>query len=216
MLLYLTRHGETIWNTEGRVQGRKNSDLTQKGIKQAEALKLRFENIKFDKIYSSPSERALITAKTIVGDKPIIIDERLLEMGMGVWEGLKSSYLQERFPDEYKTYWEVPHLIKIEGMESIEELLNRTREFISDVVKSGVENALIISHGVTLKAIMHIWGNGSTEKFWENGFFKQTSVSIVKCDENLNGEIIAAYDTSHLSEEEISHFKVFSPPVQKS
>ena len=37
--VYITRHGETLWNIEGRMQGWKDSALTEKGIKQAEALR---------------------------------------------------------------------------------------------------------------------------------------------------------------------------------
>ncbi|MCL2874135.1 MAG: histidine phosphatase family protein [Defluviitaleaceae bacterium] len=206
MLIYLTRHGETVWNTEGRMQGRQNSDLTQKGIAQAEALQQRFAFAKFNKVYSSPSERALITAGMIAGDAPVIIDERLLELGMGEWEGLQVSYVKNEFPEDYKVYWETPHLSKINGMESFTEILKRTREFISDVTATDDENILIVSHGVTLKAIMHIWENGSVEKFWDGGFFKQTAVGIVKCDKQLNGEIIKCYDTSHLSDEEESSY----------
>ena len=40
MRIYLVRHGETIWNTEGRIQGWKNSNLTEKGIEDAKALKI--------------------------------------------------------------------------------------------------------------------------------------------------------------------------------
>lgn len=206
MILYLTRHGETIWNTEGRMQGRKNSDLTEKGIRQAEALKRRFADIKFDKVYSSPSERAVITAKTIVGDMPIIIDDRLMELNMGEWEGLQTSYVKEAFPELYKCYWETPHLFKVEGMETLAEILERAREFIADIMKDTDEKVLIVSHGVTLKAIMHIWEHGTAESFWGGEFFKQTAVSIIKCDARLNGLILESYDTSHLSDEDESSF----------
>lgn len=37
-VVYLTRHGETIWNTKKLMQGWKDSPLTDKGIKQAKQL----------------------------------------------------------------------------------------------------------------------------------------------------------------------------------
>ena len=206
MILYLTRHGETEWNTEGRMQGRKNSPLTERGLRQAEALKRRFADVKFDKVYSSPSERALITAKIIVGDMPVIIDDRLMELNMGSWEGLQISYVKEAFPELYKCYWETPHLFKAEGMETLAEILERARDFVSGIANNTAEKVLIVSHGVTLKAIMHIWESGTAENFWGGSFFSQTAVSIVKCDDRLNGLILESYDTSHLSDDEESSF----------
>ena len=57
MKIYITRHGETKWNIQGRMQGWKNSDLTEKGIENAKKLGKSLKEINFDCIYSSPSGR---------------------------------------------------------------------------------------------------------------------------------------------------------------
>jgi broad specificity phosphatase PhoE len=58
--LYLVRHGETLFNTQGKIQGWSDSPLTERGIKQAQAVRDYFgsEGISFDHAYSSTSERA--------------------------------------------------------------------------------------------------------------------------------------------------------------
>ena len=55
MKLYLMRHGETLFNTQKRVQGWCDSPLTENGIWQAEQAKQYFakKGISFDAVYSS-------------------------------------------------------------------------------------------------------------------------------------------------------------------
>ena len=74
MRIYLVRHGETIWNTEGRIQGWKNSNLTEKGIEDAKALGKYLRDVDFQCAFTSPFQRAIDTTKFILGDKNIVID----------------------------------------------------------------------------------------------------------------------------------------------
>ena len=73
MRIYLVRHGETIWNTEGRIQGWKNSNLTEKGIEDAKALGKYLRDVDFQCAFTSPFQRAIDTTKFILGDKNIVI-----------------------------------------------------------------------------------------------------------------------------------------------
>ena len=56
--IYLTRHGQTEWNIEKRLQGHGNSPLTEYGIDRAKELSKRIEELDIDCIYTSPIERA--------------------------------------------------------------------------------------------------------------------------------------------------------------
>jgi broad specificity phosphatase PhoE len=58
MELILIRHGETIWNKEGRVQGLSDIELSDAGLKQAHKLALSIQNNNIKTIYSSPMKRA--------------------------------------------------------------------------------------------------------------------------------------------------------------
>ena len=69
--LYLTRHGETVWNTQKLMQGWKDSPLTDRGIKQARQLSERLSEVSFDAIYSSTSNRAVRTAEIIKGERSL-------------------------------------------------------------------------------------------------------------------------------------------------
>ena len=87
--VYLTRHGQTVWNLDKRLQGSGNSELTDHGIEQAEQLKKRVDSIQLDTIYTSPLERARKTANIIRGNRNIEIIEvdAFKEISFGEYEG---------------------------------------------------------------------------------------------------------------------------------
>ena len=76
MKLYLMRHGETLFNTQKRVQGWCDSPLTENGILQAEQAKQYFakKGISFDAVYSSTQERATDTAKIVAPDYSVTLN----------------------------------------------------------------------------------------------------------------------------------------------
>ena len=78
--VYVTRHGETEWNVEKRMQGRKNSALTENGMLQAKQLGDRMKDLPIDAIYSSPSERTLHTAELIKGERDVPISRMSISM----------------------------------------------------------------------------------------------------------------------------------------
>ena len=101
--IYLLRHGETVWNREGRLQGQRDSPLTARGIAQAGALgdllaREIAEPRRFT-IVASPLGRAwqsaVIVAERLGLDPRLIaFDDRLKECGFGTWEGLTPEELE--------------------------------------------------------------------------------------------------------------------------
>ena len=79
----LIRHGETVWNVQGRVQGSDDSALTEEGVRQAVATGRRLAGMRIDAVYSSPILRAKRTAELILQeakcDLPICDEPRLAE-----------------------------------------------------------------------------------------------------------------------------------------
>ena len=64
-VLILIRHGETLWNTQLRMQGSLDSDLTPKGELQIKALGEWMKEVPFDYLYCSDTPRARKTAEAI-------------------------------------------------------------------------------------------------------------------------------------------------------
>ena len=96
MKLILTRHGETVENIDGIIQGHLPGKLSEKGIDQAEQLARRLKSEKLDFIYSSDLERAAATARAIVRFHPDIqieFVEDLRERYLGTWQGQRREDL---------------------------------------------------------------------------------------------------------------------------
>ena len=72
-ILYLMRHGQTMFNLRGKVQGASDSPLTKLGISQAKQAGHYFKHnhITFDEAYSSSSERACDTLENVLPDRSI-------------------------------------------------------------------------------------------------------------------------------------------------
>ena len=103
MLLYIVRHGRTLFNEKDMVQGWCDSPLTELGITQAKNVGKNTKDIPFTLAFSSPSERASDTCEYILdGRLPIILDKRLKEMHFGYWEGNRNSDLRIGKPEGYK------------------------------------------------------------------------------------------------------------------
>lgn len=135
--LYLTRHGQTEWNVEGRMQGHLDSPLTKLGVSQATRRGEALSHVNFDIIYASPSPRTIHTAELIRGDREVMIqvDERLREIRMGSWEGKLISEIQETFPEEHQTYWNAPHVYKsVAGGETFSDVTDRISPFIDELL----------------------------------------------------------------------------------
>lgn len=198
--LYITRHGETIWNTEGRMQGWNDSPLTDLGITQAEWLKERIKDVKIDAIYSSPSNRAFNTAKIVRGNRDIEIvkHEGLREIGLGQWEGLNQAEIKADNEEQHYNFWNAPHLyIPVAKGESFQDLVDRVTPVIKEIVGNHEnENVLIVTHTVTLKAIMTVLNNQPIADIWQPPFIKQTSLTVIEFDkEDFN--ILMHGDASH-------------------
>lgn len=198
--LYITRHGETLWNTEGRMQGWGDSPLTELGIKQAEWLRDRIKDIQINTIYASPSGRAFNTAEIVRGHRniDIIKDERLREIGLDKWEGLNQDEIKAIDEEQHHNFWNAPHLYCPMGKgESFQDLIDRVTPVIKEIVKKHEnENVLIVTHTVTLKAIMASLKGHSISEIWQPPFIKQTSLTVIEFN-NDEFDILMHGDMSH-------------------
>ncbi len=203
MKIYLTRHGQTQWNIENRLQGWKDSPLTEKGIVDAKLLGNRLKDIDIDIIYSSSSGRAITTAKIIKEKKDIeiVMDEGLREMGVGDWHGMTLEEIKRNNPKEYYNYWYAPHLyIGTNGGEDFYQVQKRAVAAVNSIIhERKYENVLIISHGVTLKSIITYYQNKSMEKLWDPPILEGTSLSLIEVDGD-NIKVPFCGDVSHLKD----------------
>ena len=100
MILYLVRHGKTVDNASGLIQGQRDVELSSEGIEAAKELQELVSKLDIDVVISSPLKRAVDTAKIITDGKyPINIDDRITERNWGMIEGVNFETV-----DSYKNW----------------------------------------------------------------------------------------------------------------
>ena len=157
MKLYLVRHGETDYNKARIIQGRLiNENINNIGIMQANELKNKIKDVKFNMCYTSPLIRAWSTAMIIVGDKvEIRKDDRIIERYLGDLEG------KNRLEYDLTKYWDYDLNSNEYNVETIKDMLNRCESFINTLKENYDEedNILIVTHNAVIKALLNILKN---------------------------------------------------------
>lgn len=163
--IYLTRHGQTLWNLEKRLQGQGDSPLTEAGIEGAKLLGERLKDIELDVIYSSPINRALQTAKLIKGDRDIklVEEEGLMEINFGEYEGHTEEEMLSlgRGQEISKIFNGEMDVIPPKG-ESLRMVSDRIKKTLDKIIKEEKDKKiLIVTHGTTLKTIVSYFRDDS-------------------------------------------------------
>lgn len=155
--IILIRHGETEWNSQQRMQGHSNSDLSSVGQAQIQALGQWMKNVPFDHIYSSDSLRAKQTAEAITqfSGHELKIDLRLREKNLGVFEGLTSEEARERHPEVFRLFKTAGSKYVIDEGESTQQLQDRALEIVEEIrIKHPEERVLLVTHGGFIRVVM--------------------------------------------------------------
>lgn len=198
-IIYLTRHGETEWNIEKRLQGRGDSPLTKDGIQRAKELRDRIKNIDIDVIYSSPIKRALNTANILRGNKniDIVTDDSLMEMCFGDYEGKKIDIVQEENPS-----WDINLIMQgnveicAPNGENLKEVRERISKLMNKIIAENIgKSILIVTHGITLKALMYYFKDEDVN----SEVMGQATLTKINIDEKNNFYIEFKNDDSHFS-----------------
>ena len=206
MRLFLIRHGETIWNAEGRFQGQIDTDLNAKGLKQAQAVANRLKGHSFSAFLATPLSRAHVTAKMVANACGVADEvERIqafTEINHGDWEGLLASEVKNRWPDLLNKWHSTPHLVKMPG-ENGEDL-----KMLSSRVISGMEglqarfsvddDICLVSHDAVIKVILCHYLDAPLSSFWRFQI-GNCSLSIIDLRERNKPKIPLFGDTSFIN-----------------
>ena len=203
MEIYFVRHGQTIWNVEKRFQGLSDSPLTELGITQAKLLGEKLKDIKFDKFYSTSLKRANDTANYIKGNRKqkVEIFDDFVEISMGDMEGIKQEDFKKLYPEQVKNFFfnQLEYDPSSFGGESFLEVRERVIRGLNKFIElnKNYERVLVVSHGATLKTLLHYISGKDISTLSDEAIPKNTSYTIVKY-ENGKFEIIDFSNISHL------------------
>ena len=161
-VLILIRHGETLWNTQLRMQGSLDSDLTPEGESQIKALGEWMKEVPFNYLYCSDTARAHKTAEAIskFTGHNLNLDKRLREKNLGVFEGLTSEEARERYPETFQQFKTAGASYVIDQGESTQQLLERSLDAIEEIRDRHPQKvAVVVTHGGVVRVLMkHVLG----------------------------------------------------------
>ncbi len=158
--LFIARHGETVFNAVGRMQGMDaHTPLTREGCEQAvamgQALARHVGDPALLRLVASPSGRTLQTLALVAGEIGVDwhgheADRRLREIDVGTWEG---RYYRDIAPD-ISTLVDMEHKLFIRtapGGEDYPAVAARLREWLGE--QDFARDTLVISHGMTARVL---------------------------------------------------------------
>jgi broad specificity phosphatase PhoE len=180
--IYYIRHGETAWNAEGRLQGTKDVPLNDRGRAQAShAGRVLADLLARDGLdraslpyVCSPLGRARSTMELVrrvleLPPEEYSLDNRLREIGYGVWEGSTLAEMQLADPDLYAKRQTAKWTMAPEGGETYATVQLRMRDWYDSLLVDTVT----VAHGGTCRALMVSLGietpNSAADLYIEQG-----------------------------------------------
>lgn len=184
MKLFLVRHGETKGNVAGSLQGGgSDAPLTAKGEEQVRYVGRELRGVPFDLIYSSPKKRAQHTTEAIMAQNNYLspamkVTQQLTEMNFGQFEG---ELIKKFLEDKSYEYFLSDEQAESIGGESFEQVQQRSLSVVEEAFKTGADNVLMVSHGITIMCLVKalLIGQKIPEEFVENA-----SLTVFDIQEN--------------------------------
>ena len=153
----IIRHGETDWNSSGRLQGTEDIELNDLGREQAIEIGRYFESEHWDIVVSSPLKRAYETAQIIASRLSIPtvhVVEEIKERSYGSASGLLPEERRSRFPDG------------IPDQEDFEHLLQRAMIGLTKIATGFIgKRIIVVSHGGLTNSILYTLSEGAFGSF---------------------------------------------------
>lgn len=199
--IILTRHGETEWNIERRVQGRLDSPLTEKGLTQARSLALRLRNESIQYLYSSDLPRAFATAEEIRRElqlERVIPEPRIREFSFGDWEGKLWDELRQNYKDIFRIWDSTPQLVQVPSGDNMYSFSEKVWEYFQELItKHRGDTICLVSHGLTLKLLVTKALGFTVDEWIKTPLQFNTAVNILEVKGKKINPVILG-DCSHL------------------
>jgi len=204
-MISFVRHGETALNRDGRLQGRVDAELSARGLEQVARLATRLSAWEITGVYSSPLTRARQTATAIaaVAGCEVEIDDRLIELDYGEWDGLPLSEIR---PKRGASQFADPNFAP-PGGESLVAVQARVEAFCRDRLAAGTgergdaDNSegrvIAVSHVSPIKAAV-TWALGVDERVALRMRLGLASITTIGAAPNGGGYLASFNDDAHL------------------
>ena len=191
--IYMIRHGQTDRNVRAAYYGLTQAALTEEGKEQARSLGAYFKESRWKRVFVSPLERTLDTARLFLSFSaapiPIEQDPLLMEQNFGIFEDQNYEELCVRFPQEMKLWNADFSDYRIPQGESFRDVRKRVDHFVQArkaEVASGLarreDKILIVAHKGTLGHMTASFLGLPLEGYW-NFVFEQGAYSRIDLED---------------------------------
>lgn len=160
----VVRHGQTIANKTGTLQGQTDTPLDETGIAQAQAVAEQLKGEQIDVVLSSDLGRAMATAEEIVkfhDGLTVLPHQGLREWDLGALQGKTYAELNMEYPEVMAAFKTPVNGLIIPGGESFEAFQNRISATLEQIATDHPgKRILLVSHGgATQRMFSHVAGN---------------------------------------------------------
>jgi broad specificity phosphatase PhoE len=153
--ILLIRHGETDWKRENRFQGHADPPLNALGLEQAAELATALAAEELAAVYSSPLQRALVTAQVVAEPHRLVPVplEALREVDVGSWEALTRDEIEQRYPEQFKRW--LAYEQGWDDGETYEQMGERVLAALEQIAaRHDGDRILAVTHGGPIRAAL--------------------------------------------------------------
>ncbi len=199
----LARHGETLFNVQGRWQGQADSPLTERGLAQARELGRALSTEPITAVYSSDLGRATQTAQEVatIHGLTVCLDVRLREIETGGFTHKNWAEIDAEYPGQREAWRHAPSKMRLPGGETLLEAQGRALEFFTEVMPAHADQTIVvISHGGIGQAILVNAMGGTVDDLWLTERVDNCQISRLEWTQENGLKLIELSDVRHLEE----------------
>jgi 2,3-bisphosphoglycerate-dependent phosphoglycerate mutase len=199
----LARHGETVFNVDGRWQGQSDSPLTERGMAQARELGRALAVDPIAAVYSSDLGRAVHTARAVgtVHGLEVQADQRLREIDVGQWTGKSRAEIDAEFPGGLRRWAEAPAGMRLPDGETLADAQARALRFFAERMPTHVDQTVVvIAHGAIGQAILVAAMGRTLDDLWLKTRIDNCQISRLEWTPEGGLTLVELCDVRHLEE----------------
>jgi broad specificity phosphatase PhoE len=201
--ILLARHGETLFNVQGRWQGQSDSPLTERGLAQARELGRALGSEPIVAVYSSDLGRALQTAREVAAPHGLVVctDVRLREIVTGGFTGKDTAEIDAEYPGQRHAWAKVPAGMRLPGGETLLEAQTRALAFFAETMPRHADQTIVvISHGGIGQTILVNAMGRTVEDLWLKERVDNCQISRLDWTPADGLQLVELSDVRHLEE----------------
>lgn len=197
--LYLVRHGETLWNTEGRLCGSSDVPLSAVGQQQAHQVAQRLRAVPLAAVYSSPLVRARQTAEIIAAPHgvPVQVVAALREIDYGAWEGMRVDELARRFPEAERCRTDDPLRFVAPDGEPFAHFVARVTAALQDIAARHADGHIAVVAHQGVNRVLLCWLLQADFALWRRLQQDPACVNLLQRQDNGQWRVCSINDVCH-------------------